>query len=334
MLSQSLKAAVSGLAFVSLSACATLEAVNPQSPVMQGRAEVTPVMTEHSFGLQCLGALIEESGARPIVIEVDSIRDRTIPDRLNDRSRLSQASDWLVITAISKMETPLVRSTREDDHDALATRPAFTIDGAWTQDDALLRRSAGLTDLQWLTGRLQLGVDRRFDYIAGDFVSERDGIIEFSTAIGVFVGADQFDARLLVDDGVNSAQIGFDARWADGPQLAQRRIAEAATLIHVARHFDIDYRPCLENGLGDPGFYRSSLERYAALDARARSRAAQTSLARMGFDAGAADGLWGHQSRRALMAYQSDRGIPVTGALSPAVFALLESDARRETRSG
>lgn len=328
-----LKAAVSAIAVLSLGACGTLEAINPQSPVMQGRSDVTPVMTEHSFGLQCLGSLIEESGAQPIVIEVDSIRDRTIPERLNDRSRLSQASDWLVITAISKMETGRVRSTREDDYQNLNVRPAFKIDGAWTQDDELLRASGGLGALEWLTGRLRFGADRRFDYIAGDFVTERNGIIDFSTAIGVFVGADNVDARLLIDDGVNSAQIGFDARWADGPQLAQRRIAEAATLIHVARHFDIDYRPCLESGLGDPGRYRASLDRYFKLDKRSRHSIVQSSLARMGFDPGSIDGLWGDRSRSALMAYQSQRGIPVTGALSPAVFALIEADTLRGWRA-
>jgi hypothetical protein len=332
-LNQTLKTAASALAMLGVSACGTLDAINPQSPVMQGRADVSPVMTEHSFGLQCLGSLIEESNARPIVIEVDSIRDRTIPDRLNDRSRLSQASEWLVITAISKMETPRVRSTREDDDDDLNVRPAFKIDGAWTQDDELLRQSGGLGDLKWLTGRLRFGAERRFDYIAGDFVTERDGIIEFSTAIGVFIGADEIDARLLVDDGVNSAEIGFDARWADGPQLAQRRVAEAATLIHVARYYQIDYRPCLESGLGDPAQYRASLERYSRMGERDRQRAAQSSLARMGMNPGRIDGLWGGQSRGALMAYQSQRGLPVTGTLSPAVFALIEADTRRGWRA-
>lgn len=330
---QTLKTATSAIATLSLGACGTMEAISPQSPVGVGRADITPVVTEHSFGLQCLGSLIEEADARPIVIEVDSIRDRTIPARLNDRSRLSQASEWLVITAISKMETPRVRSTREDNHDNLKTRPSFKMNGAWTQDDELLRQSGGLGDFKWLTGRFRLDVDRRFDYIAGDFVTEIDGIIEFSTAIGVFVGANEIDARLLVDDGVNAADIGFDARWADGPQLAQRRIAEAATLIHVARYYNIDYRPCLESGLGDPGQYRTSLDRYARMSDRDRQRATQSALAEMGLNPGSIDGVWGDQSRNALMDYQSRRGIPATGTLSPAVFALIESDTRRGWRA-
>ena len=320
------------LSVLALAGCSTLERVNPAGPpeaALAGGSDVAPVLTEHSFGLQCLGALIEDSGTEPIVVQVDTIRDRTIPARLNDRSRLSQASEWLVVTAISKLETPRVRSTLEDDLDDLDIQPAFTIDGAWTQDDELLRQSGGLADLRWLTGRLELGAERRFDYIAGDFVSRRNGIVDFSTAIGVFVGSNGVEARLLVDDGVNSADIGFDSRWADGPQLAQRRIAEAATLIHVARHFDIDYRPCLENGLGDPARFRASIERFATLSDHDRQRGAQAALAQLGHDPGRIDGVWGAQSREALMAYQAGRGIPVTGKLSSSVFALIEADASR-----
>ena len=320
-----LKLGLSAFAFASLSACSTLDLVEPRDPGLSAKSEVTPVLTEHSFALQCLGSLIEDSPIQPIVVEVDSIRDRTIPNRLNDVSRLSQASEWLVITAISKMETGRVRSTR--DAEGSPVTPAFTIDGAWTQDDELLRQSGGLGNLEWLTGRLRLGADRRFDYIAGDFVTEVDGVIEFATAIGVFVGSDEVDARLLVDDGVNSASIGFDARWADGPQLAQRRIAEAATLIHVARFFDIDYRPCLESGLGDPALYRESLRRFETMGLQDRKRAAQAALSELGYNPGRIDGAWGDQSRGALMAFQIARGIPVTGELSPSVFALVEIGA-------
>lgn len=328
-ISRFIKYAVFALATLNLTACSTLGMLDPHNPGVAGTSDVTPVMTEHSFGLQCLGSLIEESGAEPIVIEVDSIRDRTIPARLNDHSRLSQASDWLVITAISKMETSHVRSTRVNDYDKLGTQPSFKIDGAWTQDDELMRQSGGFTGLRWLLARFNLSAERRFDYIAGDFVTERNGIIEFSTAIGVFVGANKVDARLLIEDGSDSAEIGFDARWADGPQLAQRRIAEAATLIHVARYYNMDYRPCLENGLGDPGQYRASLDRYAKLNKHERQRAVQAALVQLGYNPGRIDGVWGIQSRKALMAYQGKRGIPVTGTLSPAVFALVESDSRR-----
>lgn len=65
---------------------------------------------------------------------------------------------------------------------------------------------------------------------------------------------------------------------------------------------------------------------------RDRQRATQSALADMGLNPGSIDGVWGDQSRNALMDYQSRRGIPATGTLSPAVFALIESDTRRGWR--
>lgn len=315
---------------VSLSACST---ISPTTRALLGSSEVTPVVTEHSFGLQCLGSLIDDAKLAPIVIQVERIRDRTIPERLSRPSRLSQGGEWLVVTAISKLESDRVRSTLEDADD-ISAKPAFVMSGAWTQDDELMRQSGGLLDLRWLTGRFDLSGERRFDYVAGDFASSRKGIVDYSTAIGVFVGRNKIDARLLVEDGVNQAEIGFDARWADGPQLAQRRIAEAATLIHVARHYDIDFRPCLESGWADPERFRDSIEDYARMSELDRQRAAQSELSRLGYDPGRIDGVWTPQSSRSLMAFQAKQRIPTTGKLSPAVFALIRSEGRREEISG
>lgn len=323
-----LRAALCAVSIFAMSACAAIEA--PSMPRL-GAAEVTPVLTEHSMGLQCLGALIDDSGMAPIVIGVGDIRDRTIPARFNDRTRLSQAGEWLVVTAISKMETDRVRSALEEEVEDRKIKTSFTITGAWTQDDELLRQSAGIADLGWLTGRLGLSGARRFDYVAGDFTSSRNGVVEYSTAIGVFLGANQVRASLLVEDGVNFAEIGFDARWADGPQLAQRRIAEAATLIHVAHALKIDFRPCLESGWGDPVAFRANLEEYERMAQIDRDRAFQLALFQAGMDPGAIDGRWGQKSRTALQTWQSQKGLPVTGRPSPAVYALLASDAARRS---
>lgn len=326
MFSNILKSAATASALLATTACNSLDKVQTSGTALAGSTDVTAVSTEHSIGLQCLGALINDAGRGPIVIEVDSIRDRTIPARINDPTRLSQASEWLVVTAISKMETPYVKSTLKNDHKNLPVKPAFKLHGAWTQDDEVLRQTAGLGDLEWLTGRLKLTGERRYDLIAGDFVSEKDGIIEFSTAIGVILGSNDVGARLVVDDGVNSAEFGIDARWADGPQMAQRRIVEAATLIHVSRYFGIDYSPCLTRGLGDPERYRESLTSYGKMSKAERARKAQEKLAQLGYQTGPADGVWGQQSRVALMTFQSDQSLPVTGNLSPSVFAILETE--------
>lgn len=306
-----------------LASCGTLPA--PEIPLM-GSSETTPVVTEHSHALQCLGALIDDGKLPAVLIEVDDIKDRTVPERLSRPSRLSQAGEWLVVTAISKLETARVRSALEDDAKKARGKPDFRISGAWTQDDELLRQSAGLLDLGWLTGALNLGGDRNFDYVAGDFASVRDGVVQYSTAIGVLVGADGVDAQLLVEDGVNQARIGFKSRWADGPQMAQRRIAEAATLIHVARHYKIDFMPCLESGWADPEGFREDMDRYANAPEGERHQMVKEDLHRLGYLPGSMDARWDPTATRALSAYQADKGIPPTGKHAPAVYAIMRSD--------
>jgi Putative peptidoglycan binding domain len=297
----------------------------PDIPLM-GSSETTPVVTEHSHALQCLGALIDGGKLPAVLIEVDEIRDRTVPERLSRPSRLSQAGEWLVVTAISKLETVRVRSALEDDAKKARSKPDFRLSGAWTQDDELLRQSAGLLDLGWLTGALNLGGDRNFDYVAGDFASVRDGVVQYSTAIGVLVGANGVDAQLLVEDGVNQARIGFKSRWADGPQMAQRRIAEAATLIHVARHYKIDFLPCLESGWADPDGFRRDMQRYTDAAEGDRHRLIKEDLRLLGYQPGSSDATWDSTAARALAAYQSDNGIPLTGKHSPAVYGIIRSD--------
>ena len=307
-------------ALVPLSGCAVLD--RPAPSTFTGAAEVTPVVTEHSFGLQCLGSIVEESRLEPILVDVKRIRDRTIPDRLNDISRLSQAGEWLVHTAISKLETDRVRSTIGDSEPS----STLTISGAWTQDDELLRRRGGLLNLGWLRGRLNLSGQETYDYIAGDFVSSQNGVVIFSAAIGVALGSSRAEARLLVENGDEFAEVGFEGRWADGPQLAQRRIAEAATMVHIANYYQIDYRPCLENGLGNPAAFRQSLADYADLPEIERNKAAQRELTRIGYAPGDVDGVWGSGSRQALMVYQAENRLPATGELSPVMFALLKAE--------
>ena len=310
--------ALAVVASFALSGCAALRPPSSYS----GMAEVTPVATEHSFGLQCLGGIIEESQLDSILVSVDGIRDRTIPRRLTRKTRLSQAGEWLVHTAISKMETTRVRSTLENSD----VPSQLTITGAWTQDDELLRRGSGVVDIGWLRGQLGLSGSQTYDYIAGDFVTSENGVVVFSTAIGVMLGSRRAQATLLVENGDEFAEIGFSGRWADGPQLAQRRIAEAATLIHIANYYDIDYRPCLENGWGDPAAFRASIDRYAELRPADRFAAAQQKLSELGHGPVAADGVWGDTSRRALMDYQVANRLPATGELSPVVFALLQAE--------
>lgn len=310
-----------------LSACAHIE--GPASPPL-GANEVAPVYTEHSFGLKCLGQLIEDTNKPPLIVHVERIRDRTIPTRLNDESRLSQAGEWLFHTAISKMETPKVRSSLSTSNSKKRIDGRLVISGAWTQDDELLRRQSG--DLDGEVGRFQFGVDRRqrFDYIAGDFTSStgEHEVVTFATAIGVMLASGDVGARLLVEFSGDLIDLEFENRWADGPQMAQRRIAEAATLVHVARHFEVDYRPCLETGWSSASAYRKSLGDYETMSKEDQHKNVQEHLSALGYDAGVADGKWGAKSAKALMEYQADKNLPITGRHSPVVFALIASDVK------
>lgn len=320
------------LSAAALSACASLE--GPTSPPL-GRGEVAPVNTEHSFGLKCLGQLIDDANGPPLIVHIERIRDRTIPVRLNDESRLSQAGEWLFHTAIAKMETPMVRSSLSTSNSDMRRPGRLIISGAWTQDDELLRNKAG--DLDGEVGRFRFGIDRRqrFDYIAGDFTSSTGEaeVVTFATAIGVMLSSGDTGARLLAEFSGDVIDLEFEKRWADGPQMAQRRIAEAATLVHVARHFDVDYRPCLETGWSSASTYRKSLDDYAAMSGSDRNKNVQSRLSALGYDAGVADGVWGAKSARALMGYQADRNLPITGRHSAVIFALIVSDARPQAEA-
>ena len=52
---------------------------------------------------------------------------------------------------------------------------------------------------------------------------------------------------------------------------------------------------------------------------------AQTQLARQGYYRGEIDGIVGPETRRAIMRYQSDRGLRVTGSLNVDTLHALES---------
>jgi hypothetical protein len=109
----------------------------------------------------------------------------------------------------------------------------------------------------------------------------------------------------------------------EGPQFAQRRIAEAAALVHVSRAFDIDYRPCIEMSWASSSAYQERLRAYLDKPRNERDRAVQQALREAGYKSGPADGIWGQNSARALMRFQSDRGLPVTGRPSAEAYMAL-----------
>ncbi|OYW87175.1 MAG: hypothetical protein B7Z23_14120, partial [Pseudomonadales bacterium 32-61-5] len=126
----------------------------------------------------------------------------------------------------------------------------------------------------------------------------------------------------------NSLGVELGNSSSDGPQFAQRRIAEAAVMVHVAHAFEVDYRPCIETAWASPGSYAANVQAYGRMSAGERHRAVQQALARAGHPGGAADGVWGEQSSRALMRFQAANKLPVTGRHSAEVYAELLRRAR------
>lgn len=51
--------------------------------------------------------------------------------------------------------------------------------------------------------------------------------------------------NLEVEDGDRKLSLDFSQHHNEGPQFAQRRIAEAAVMVHMARAFGVDYQPCI-----------------------------------------------------------------------------------------
>jgi hypothetical protein len=302
-----------------ISACAH-EA--PESAMLRHGAAVTPVMTEHSAGLKCLGGLIDQSGVDPVTVLVRDIDDTTVPV-LNEERRLSMGGAFILHTALSRLQTSRVQGVLDEARHGART---LTLSGAWTQDDIGVGSGGVGVGVQAGNARIRLGGRNASDFIAGDFISSVNGRVSLSTAIGVALPRRGREGLLIIDDGKNSAEFGFDAQRAQGAQMAQRRVLEAAALVHLAHHFRIDYRPCLEQTATSPSAFLAALDRYEQAGERLKHTMAQEELARLGFLSAPVDGRWGPVSARALASFQASRSLPPTGRPSAVIYALMAGE--------
>lgn len=288
-------------------------------------SHVKPVLTEHSLALACLGDLIDQGGKPRLSVYVRPIPDKTVPSRYEDR-RLSLGGKWWLHTAIDKIGSERVVSVtsreraRQSDH-------YIEITGAWTQDDfeAGRRRAeldAGRSGSSTDVG-LFAGTRSSFDVIAGDFISVRNGQVVHATAISLAVGSRRDGMGLRIQSGVYDVELDLSTTVNEGPQFAQRRITEAAALVHVGRAFDIDYRPCIEMGWASSAEYQAHLHAYLAMPADERHRTLQKALRKAGYQPGAPDGVWGANSSRAMMRFQADLGLPISGRPSAEMHSAL-----------
>jgi hypothetical protein len=289
--------------------------------MLQNSSPVSPVLTEHTPGLRCLGGLIEASGRGRVFVLVHDIEDTTVP-RFNEDRRLSLGGSYVLQTALSRLETDQVVGVMNE---GAARGPLLALSGAWTQDDQFVSQGGVGVGVSVGDGSARLGGRTSYDFIAGDFISSQNGQVRLSTAVGVALSRRGNEALLVVDDGEDRAEIGLDRRLVQGAQMAQRRILEAVTLVHLADYFGIDYRPCLEIAAQTPDAFISAITMYERSGERERNRMVQQELQRLGHLTETPDGLWGPVSRRALSDYQALERLPITGAHNAVVFALMAS---------
>lgn len=168
-----------------------------------------------------------------------------------------------------------------------------------------------------------IGSNQRFDVIAGDFVSVANGRVLHASAISLAVGHNDTEILSRIEDGDDFFELDLSNTLNEGPQFAQRRITEAAVMIHLSRYLGINCRSCIEAGWANPQKFRKKLEEYKSLGSCDKSKAMQLALKKAGYDPGPVDGKWAERSSRALSRLQTDEGYPVNGRPSAIVYAML-----------
>ena len=324
------KPATAALCLGLLGGCAVAD---PDVDSFRTTARVTSIETYHSSALQCLGMLIDQTSARPLDVVVEPIPDRTIP--LDFRARgLSRGGEWWVRTALNRLGSERVRVLIESDsaQGRLASGADLMVfSGAWTQLD----RSGAERDanIQINIGDVffNIGGDQAYDLIAGDFTTSIDGVLVHASGVGLVVRASSGEADLLINNGGDAGAISIGGANVEGPQMAQRQITEAAVMVHLANYYSLDFRPCLEAGWANPQISRNLAADYKVMMAGARAQSFQSLLHKLGYYTAAIDGLWGEQSQAALMAFEADNRLPITGEPSLSLYLVLNSAERRAT---
>lgn len=290
--------------------------------------QVQSVNTDYSLALACLGELIEQTAQPSLTVYIENIRDNTVPRRFRDR-RLSSGGYWWLHNAITRLETDRVISQIGKPSPNQSTN-YILLNGAWTQDDQAVQRldasveGRGRSNGGGTRGSFFFGSQRSRDVIAGDFLTIRDGRVLHATAISVALSNGRTGIGLDIQDGSWRSIFDLSHRINEGPQFAQRRITEAAALVHIAHVFELDYRPCAELDWASPKADQAAFQHYMSLSKIERQRSIQNALVLAGYAPGAIDGIWGQQSASALLAFQRDSGLADTGVPSMIVYAALQ----------
>ena len=210
--------------------------------------KVTMIETPNTSLLSCLGDMINASPQNPVYINVHRLRDETIPEYFRERG-LTNGGMWLATTAIARLNTDKVVAVLARYSDAALlpddiTRVDFR--GAFTQFDRLGVTSTANARAKLNKFGFNLGLTKEYELITGDFTTSINGRVLNSTAVGIIVLRSSGAGALSWNSGSDSGQVQIRGRMREGRQAAQRHIIEAATALHVASYFGIDYQACLE----------------------------------------------------------------------------------------
>ena len=220
----------------------------PEVKDFDPEGKVTMIETPNTSLLSCLGDMIDASPQNPVYINVHRLRDETIPEYFRERG-LTNGGMWLATTAISRLNTDKVVAVLARYSDAALlpddiTRVDFR--GAFTQFDRLGVTGAANARATLNKFGFNLGLTKEYELITGDFTTSINGRVLNSTAVGIIVLRSSGAGALSWKSGSDSGQVQLRGRMREGRQAAQRHIIEAATALHVASYFGIDYKACLK----------------------------------------------------------------------------------------
>ena len=237
---------ISSALVVFSSGCAIIA---PQVKDFDPENEVVAIETPHTSVLSCLGTMIDEGSHSPVFLNVHKMRDETVPEDFRVRG-LTGGGMWLATTAITRLNTEKVVAVlaRYSDPKRLpnnVTKVDFR--GAFTQYDRLGLSSDESVRAAFGKFGFNLGGSQTYELVTGDFTTSINGRVLNSTAIDIVVLNNSRNGALFWNDGDESVSISLRDRVREGRQNAQRHIIEAATVLHVASYFDIDYKKCFQN---------------------------------------------------------------------------------------
>lgn len=114
-----------------------------------------------------------------------------------------------------------------------------------------------------------------------------------ASAISLALNNSDDSYELRIDDGSSRLDLGLSNEVNEAPQFAQRRIAEAAALVHITKAFNIDYRSCVTQAWSNPAHYQEKMQRYMSASQEQRYSYIQQALAHARYYHHTVDGKWG-----------------------------------------